>query len=686
MTSTTAQVVTATATTTQNQAPTTSSSAPYGLVISTSSLLSSTSTTSVSTSTSSLTSASSSSSSVPYGIVLSITTASMSTSSLSSSSSATPYGVVVSVTTASTSTVSSSSANPTSASSATVPAPTSESAVTPGPYTYLGCYVDNGTRPLTALYNPSNTLTLENCAAYCNGGANGATYTYFGVEYGSQCFCGNTIMAGTVIANGQNCPNSGTPSNNGVCKCNMPCAGNSTERCGGSGTMEIYQRVGGTSSPSSVVTSTSSSSLSSVISSISSSSTVISMSAPSSTPSSAPYGIVLSTSSSSAPATSTTGVSTSSTPIPSPQAVVMPGNYAYLNCYYDQQGATGSGNRPLQYPYGFNNTLETCASSCLAQGYIYFGVEYGVQCYCGNTIQTPDTNVPVNNTQTCPNGQCVCNFACPNNATETCGGSGTMNIYKRVAAGLSSSSSSTSTSTSNAVSITSSSTLSTGTSIAATTTQRPTSTTASPTSKPTVSGFVYQACYYDQNGATGSGNRTLTMLYTPANNTLENCAAQCISTGNTYFGVEYGMQCFCGDQVNAGSYPVSGQTCPDVGSPSNGGTCTCNMPCSGDSTELCGGSGTMNVYQRPANAVGSLVSTTPVYFTTTTTTSKSATSSFINMPNSSKPPRRVVRHRAQARHLTTAPLPQPLRQLPRPHPRRVLTRHSFRPFPQSRPR
>ncbi|OCK86461.1 hypothetical protein K432DRAFT_258118, partial [Lepidopterella palustris CBS 459.81] len=53
---------------------------------------------------------------------------------------------------------------------------------------------------------------VEMCGSFCS------QYQYFGVDYGRECYCGNTIVAGSA------------PATSG---CTKLCAGNSFEFCGG---------------------------------------------------------------------------------------------------------------------------------------------------------------------------------------------------------------------------------------------------------------------------------------------------------------------------------------------------------------------------------------------------------------------------------------------------------------------
>ncbi|PMD44584.1 carbohydrate-binding WSC, partial [Hyaloscypha variabilis F] len=56
---------------------------------------------------------------------------------------------------------------------------------------------------------------------------------------------------------------------------------------------------------------------------------------------------------------------------------------------------------------------------------------------------------------------------------------------------------------------------------------------------------------------------------------LEICSAYCYNLGALYFGVEYGGECYCGNELEPGSVPAT-----------DGG---CDMPCDGNLDETCGG-------------------------------------------------------------------------------------------------
>ncbi|KAK0631086.1 WSC domain-containing protein [Bombardia bombarda] len=89
--------------------------------------------------------------------------------------------------------------------------------------TYLGCFVDNDVVAGLPHVLPDGTLlssdlTAAKCAEHCAG------YAYFGVEGGSECYCGNAV------------PTTAAPAS----ECKLPCSGNSKELCGGLFRLNVY--------------------------------------------------------------------------------------------------------------------------------------------------------------------------------------------------------------------------------------------------------------------------------------------------------------------------------------------------------------------------------------------------------------------------------------------------------------
>ncbi|EHK96804.1 putative fungistatic metabolite [Glarea lozoyensis 74030] len=183
----------------------------------------------------------------------------------------------------------------------------------------------------------SNNMTVENCADICAAGQ----YSLFGVEYSSECYCGNMLAVGSVAAPASDCK--------------YACSGDKTETCGGDWRFNYYE-FGYTPAPSSTT--------------------------------------------SSATSATSSATSTSSTAA-SPTA---PAGYTDAGCYTE-----ATGQRALTGKSYFDDsmTVEKCAAACT--GYEWFGVEYGRECYCGNTIN--DGSVPTARSE--------CSTPCPGNSAET---------------------------------------------------------------------------------------------------------------------------------------------------------------------------------------------------------------------------------------------------------------------------
>lgn len=211
---------------------------------------------------------------------------------------------------------------------------------TVGDYELLGCYGDDSAaRALTGLTpGLGSSTSLETCAAACAG------YRYFGTEYSSECYCGNTINveSGTGV--------SGKLQTSG---CTMLCAANQHEYCGGSSRLSMYGRN------ETVVSSTSASHSSSL--------TIISSSSAISSSSSA----AASTPSSSSPVASTT---TSTTPSPTASIscpnsnntiyTAFNGARFVLECYLDRAG----GDLAMDYVSSYAAACEACSTTtgCVA--------------------------------------------------------------------------------------------------------------------------------------------------------------------------------------------------------------------------------------------------------------------------------------------------------------------------------
>jgi hypothetical protein len=71
--------------------------------------------------------------------------------------------------------------------------------------------------------------------------------------------------------------------------------------------------------------------------------------------------------------------------------------------------------------YPASNTPATCAAACAARGFTKAGVEYGWECWCGNTFRS---------TTLIERPAADCAYACPDSPGVTCGGPFTIQLYE----------------------------------------------------------------------------------------------------------------------------------------------------------------------------------------------------------------------------------------------------------------
>ncbi|KAK2029668.1 WSC-domain-containing protein, partial [Colletotrichum zoysiae] len=195
-----------------------------------------------------------------------------------------------------------------------------------GDFQSRGCYSDHtSSRTLSTRISLPGALTVSECTTAC--AAQG--FPCAGVEFGKECFCGTSIQNGTPIASSS---------------CNMACAGDKTQYCGGASAINIY----------------------------------ISSKPLAGSPSAIPYGWT-------------------------------------QTCYTDS-----TNRRALLYKVPISKfSAAQCVSQCDSLGYKYAGVEYGSECYCGNSID--GGNTPASS---------GCDMPCDGNRLDKCGGAGRINIYE----------------------------------------------------------------------------------------------------------------------------------------------------------------------------------------------------------------------------------------------------------------
>lgn len=169
-------------------------------------------------------------------------------------------------------------------------------------------------------------------------------------------------------------------------------------------------------------------------------------------------------------------------------------------------------------------TVDKCAAKCA--GFPLFGLEYHSECYCGTKLQDGSQKT----------SQLECPYSCPGDRTQSCGGDLRLNLYEFEAKSI---------------------------------------------DEPTETKYAREGCYTEAyTSPVGQGLRTLTgKSYFDDSMTVEKCSTAC--AGYTWFGLEYGRECYCGLSMNTGSV-VSGDE-------------DCSFACPGDNTQKCGAGDRLDV-------------------------------------------------------------------------------------------
>ncbi|KAG7137690.1 WSC domain-containing protein like [Verticillium longisporum] len=212
-----------------------------------------------------------------------------------------------------------------------------------GDWSFEGCYTEgDGVRALNGRFYADDELTLEKCAAFCEG------FVYFGAEYGREC------------------------------DCNFPCGGDGSQFCGAGNRLQMY-RFGGADAPSGAVSSSLVVPTSAVVSSTVAVIAIEASTAPASSS-------VVETSSTVAVESSAihSGIPSSTTPTSTPSPSVYPGNdlWNYTGCYSEPSPGRLLPSQLLND--GDEMDIELCLDVCA--GYNYAGVEYGRECWCGDRL------------------------------------------------------------------------------------------------------------------------------------------------------------------------------------------------------------------------------------------------------------------------------------------------------------
>ncbi|KAM3082414.1 hypothetical protein ACMFMF_002078 [Clarireedia jacksonii] len=213
-------------------------------------------------------------------------------------------------------------------------------------------------------------------------------------------------------------------------------------------------------------------------------------------------------------------------------ATGLPKGWSYAGCYTEGISGRALGHGP---PDSTNNTVENCINTCIEQGYTVAGLEYSSQCFCDNSLRNgPSIASPTS-----------CNMPCSGNSSEMCGAGNILSIYSK---------------------------------------GNFTIYKAPIPQKTNLPGsWTYQGCYSDN----GNNNRALLyQIVSTTNNSVAGCLSQCAEYGYMAAGLEYGQECYCGDDSDL---KASGSTIQSEAD--------CSVACTGDPTYLCGGGDRLSYYK-----------------------------------------------------------------------------------------
>ncbi|PPQ76090.1 hypothetical protein CVT24_003662 [Panaeolus cyanescens] len=285
-------------------------------------------------------------------------------------------------------------------------------------------------------------------------------------------------------------------------------------------------------------------------------------------------------------------------------------------------------------------TIESCLNFCQSGGFNFAGVEFARECFCDNIVEPPAA----------PISSSGCNMTCTGNSAEICGGPDAINVFTQSKETLpgnwSSIGDSTSSRSLKVASFTSVDDMTiescldfcqsggfnfagvefarqcfcdnvveppavpiSGSGCNMTCTGNPTEICGGPdainvftqSNGPLPAGWTSIGCFSD---STSSRSLKVASFTSVDNMTVESCLAFCTPSGFNFAGVEFARECFCDNVIESPGAPI-----PHIG---------CNMTCTGNPTEICGGPDAINVFSHSAASTPTpTISTTPAPASTT---------------------------------------------------------------------
>ncbi|EKM74831.1 hypothetical protein AGABI1DRAFT_95324 [Agaricus bisporus var. burnettii JB137-S8] len=436
----------------------------------------------------------------------------------------------------------------------------------PGNWSSLGCYTDNvaSGRTLNAAATASgDSMTTESCINFCDSRG----YMYAGTEYGAECYCDNYIK------------NDGSPTADA--ECNMRCTGNTLEPCGAGGRLNLFTSGGSPPAPPAILLDIGNwVSLGCWTDAVNGAPRTLSVGMATDGPVTtescttacfedgwrfagtefSQYDFKLTNITSFIHIANATVVAPSMQPLHKLQMEIvtwlsvynytgtdlptnpgggdnggavfpvlddLPTGWAYNACWVDNAHGRIIQTLVSDSP---TMTVETCIQACDARNLTVAGLEFSI---CGSNLSAGPVLAD----------ESSCNMGCGGNTTEACGGPARTSVY----------------------------------------TKGPLTVFPVPTPlQDDLPGeFTYAGCLHEFDG----GRILPWMLEWPTNNSATACMERCAEYGYPAAGVEFGIQCFCGDIT-------------DVTDKNGviGNEADCNIPCPGDPAHLCGGGGRLNYY------------------------------------------------------------------------------------------
>ncbi|KAI0040111.1 WSC-domain-containing protein [Auriscalpium vulgare] len=181
-------------------------------------------------------------------------------------------------------------------------------------------------------------------------------------------------------------------------------------------------------------------------------------------------------------------------------------------------------------------TVEACFAFCEVDSYVFAGVEFGKQCFCDYAIQSMGTATSADE----------CTMPCTGDSSEICGGANRMNLYSNELPG------------------------------------------------PIVLGefhgeysdrlWKYFGCFTDNPSARALPFRAPSMDGFMTTAEEIGCVNSCDNFGFYYAGMEFGSECWCGNEIGPSGVVAS--------------VTECHTACAGSHTEFCGGRDRLTVLRK----------------------------------------------------------------------------------------